>query len=93
MHLAEFGRDVTASDALAIQLLDTAVHAWDAATALGEGYRPPDTVVEQVHALARMIAARGGTPGVFAAPLEETGADAWTDALRLLGRDGSVQGA
>ncbi|WP_425954822.1 TIGR03086 family metal-binding protein [Xylanimonas sp. McL0601] len=90
VHLAELRRDVTAAGALAMQLLDTAVHAWDVATTLGQHYRPSEEVVGLVHDQARMIAARGGTPGVFAAPLDETGADAWADALRLLGRDAAA---
>lgn len=88
VHLAEFDRDVTTDDALGMQLLDTAVHAWDVAVALDETYRPHDTVTAFVLDFARLIAARpGGTPGVFAAALPEAGVDPWSDALRLLGRD------
>jgi hypothetical protein len=87
VHLAEFDADVTADAALGMQLLDTAVHAWDIATSLHGAYRPHATVAAFVLESARRIAARpGGTPGVFAAALPETGTDTWSDALRLLGR-------
>lgn len=87
VHLAEFDVEVTAADALGMQLLDAAVHAWDVATSLDGDYRPAEPVIAVVLGFARMIAARGGSPGVFAAPLPETGDDDWKDALRLLGRD------
>ena len=88
VNLAELGRKVTVAQALRMQLLDSAVHAWDVATALGLPYRPPADTVGLVLGFARQIAARpGGTPGVFAAPRPEAGLDAWADALRLLGRD------
>jgi uncharacterized protein (TIGR03086 family) len=87
VHLAEFDVEVAAAEALGMQLLDAAVHAWDVATSLGNEYRPAEPVVAVVLGFARMIAARGGTPGVFATPLPEAGDDDWRDALRLLGRD------
>ncbi|MFC8801786.1 TIGR03086 family metal-binding protein [Promicromonospora sp. NPDC057138] len=91
VHLAEFDVDVPAADALAMQLLDTVVHAWDVATALGDAYRPNETVTRLVLDYARKIASRpGGSPGVFAGALPETGTDPWSDALRLLGRDAQV---
>lgn len=86
VHLAEFGFRPAVADALGMQLLDAAVHAWDVATALGTGYRPDDAVVGFTLGLARQVAAApGGTPA-FAAPLTEAGDDPWHDALRLLGR-------
>lgn len=92
--LAEFDIQVTPAVALSMQLLDTAVHAWDVATALGDTYRPGDAVTELVLDFARQIASRpGGSPGVFGEPLAETGADPWLDALRLLGRDPRPVGA
>jgi uncharacterized protein (TIGR03086 family) len=87
IHLAEFDRDVTVAVALDMQLLDTAVHAWDVAASLRRSYRPDQTTAAFVLGYARQIAARpGGTPGVFAAALPETGMDPWLDALQLLGR-------
>lgn len=87
VHLAEFDSQVSPALALGMQLLDTVVHAWDVAASLGTTYRPAEASVGFVLDSARQIAARpGGTPGVFAAPLPETGGDPWSDALRLLGR-------
>lgn len=94
VRLAEFDIQVTPAVALSMQLLDTAVHAWDVAAALGDTYRPDDAVTELVLDFARQIASRpGGSPGVFGEPLAETGADPWLDALRLLGRDPRPVGA
>lgn len=94
VHLVEFDIRVSAAEALGMQLLDTAVHAWDVATALGDTYRPVETVARFVLDYSRKIASRpGGSPGVFAGPLPETGADPWSDALRLLGRDAQAVGA
>lgn len=88
VRLAELDLRVPVALALGMQLLDTAVHAWDVATALGATYRPGAAAVSFVLESARVIAARpGGTPGVFAAPVAERGDDAWADALRLLGRE------
>ena len=87
VNLAELGRQVTVAQALRMQLLDSAVHAWDVAAALGLDYRPSAEIAVVLDS-AREIAARpGGTPGVFAAPRPEVGLDPWADALRLLGRD------
>ena len=94
VHLSEFDIEVTPAVALSMQLLDTAVHAWDVAAALGDTYRPDAAVTELVLDFARQIASRpGGSPGVFGEPLAETGADPWLDALRLLGRDPQPVGA
>lgn len=88
VRLAEFDSRVSATLALGMQLLDTAVHAWDVATAVGTTYRPDDATVAFVLDSAGAIAARpGGTPGVFEPPLTATGSDPWLAALRLLGRD------
>ena len=88
VNLAELGRQVTVAQALRMQLLDSAVHAWDVAAALGLSYQPSAETVTLVLGFAREIAVRtGGTPGVFAAPRPEAGLDPWADALRLLGRD------
>lgn len=87
VRLAELDLEVPVAVALSMQLLDSAVHAWDVAAALGEDYRPDDAIARVVHESAQRIAARpGGTPGVFAAPRPVDGADLWSDALRMLGR-------
>ncbi|HJQ05310.1 MAG TPA: TIGR03086 family metal-binding protein [Nocardioides sp.] len=87
VRLAELDVEVPLAIALAMQLVDNAVHAWDVATALGEEYRPDGEVVGVVHASAQVVAGNAeGTPGVFAAPRPTTGTDDWSDALRLLGR-------
>jgi uncharacterized protein (TIGR03086 family) len=86
IRLAEFDLTVPVETALRMQILDTAVHAWDLATALGVPYRPSADIVALVLGFARSIAAL--PPGVktgFAAPLETVG-EPWCDALRLLGR-------
>jgi uncharacterized protein (TIGR03086 family) len=88
VNLAELGRRVTVAQALRMQLLDSAVHAWDVAATLGLAYRPSTEIAGLVLNSAREIAARpGGAPGVFAAPRPEAGLDPWADALRFLGRD------
>jgi uncharacterized protein (TIGR03086 family) len=88
VHLVELDIRVPLAQALGMQLLDTAVHAWDVATALGDSYRPDDAVTGLVLDYARQIGSRpGGAPGVFAEARPETGTDQWSDALRLLGRD------
>lgn len=88
VRLVEFDSQVPAALALGMQLLDTAVHAWDVATAVGTTYRPDDATVAFVLDSAVALAARpGGTPGVFEPPVTATGSDPWLAALRLLGRD------
>lgn len=87
VRLAELDREVDVRTAIGMQLLDSAVHAWDLAVSLGEDYRPADGIVEAVREGAGSIAALpGGAPGVFSSPLTVTNEDPWTDALRLLGR-------
>lgn len=84
VHLVEIG-DVTVAQAQRMQLLDTVVHAWDLATALGLEHRPDDDLVAIVHADARLIA-DVALPQLFAPALAVEGGDQWRDALRLLGR-------
>lgn len=73
------------------QLLDSAVHAWDVARALGRPYRPDDEVVDAVLAVARSVPddERRERPGsAFARSLPPASADdAWVHVLTLLGRD------
>ena len=76
-----------ASQVLVIHLLDTAVHGWDLATALGRAYRPDEAVVKIVAEQARMIGGSGAPNPVFdpARPTDRT--DPWAVALALLGRE------
>lgn len=77
--------------ALGMQLLDTAVHSWDVASALGSSYRPGEQTVASINEFAHRIAARGDTGPAFRPPVGEPadGSDPWEQALRLLGRDPS----
>jgi uncharacterized protein (TIGR03086 family) len=71
--------------------LDTAVHAWDVATARGAHYRPNEDLVDEVYARARQVpAGRIRTlPGAaFGPPLDLQSDDLWRTALALLGRRG-----
>jgi len=85
IRLAGFGQ-LRVATVLGMQLLDTAVHAWDVGSALGESYRPADAVVSDIVASARRIAGRPEGSPAFAGPLEVAGDDEWVTALRLLGR-------
>lgn len=77
--------------AIGFQLLDTVIHAWDVATALGLDYRPDSELVGPVLALARRVPggeARSRPGAAFGAevslPADST--DPWLAALALLGR-------
>lgn len=73
------------------QLLDSAIHAWDLAHALGRNYTPDPPIVASVLAIAEGIpdgANREASDAAFAhaqALLE--GESDWERALRLLGRE------
>jgi uncharacterized protein (TIGR03086 family) len=72
-------------------LLDTTVHAWDLATALGQAYRPDDDLVDATYAAARQVPsgkARTQPGAAFAPPLTGEPDDPWLQALALLGRRG-----
>lgn len=83
--------DVPVRHALTMQVLDTIVHSWDVAAALGQDYRPNDELVEFNHDFATKIA-EADSQGAFAAPVADDGAwqdgpvDQWALSLRLLGR-------
>lgn len=72
------------------QLLDTVVHTWDIATALGAGFRPDDELVAATLEQARkvpqtpVVRERQGAP--FAPVIPSAGTDDWNLALALLGR-------
>jgi uncharacterized protein (TIGR03086 family) len=74
---------------LGAQLLDTVVHTWDVAAALGEPYAPPPDVVDAVLAIAATIPDDDGRerPGAAFAHAVATGEGTWERALGLLGRD------
>ncbi len=70
-------------------LLDTVVHAWDVATALGRDFRPDAELVDATLAQARLIPAGPSArerPGAAFGPVLPAGEDAWQQALALLGR-------
>lgn len=92
VRLIEISTDIvfTARAAISMQLLDTAVHAWDVATSIGTRYRPDDGVVAAVAAAARRVPAgeaRSRPGAAFAAPVPTGTADPWLEALSVLGRD------
>jgi uncharacterized protein (TIGR03086 family) len=70
-------------------LLDTVVHAWDVATALGRTFRPDDELVDATLAQARLIPA-GPTarerPGAAFGPTRPSEEDPWKQTLALVGR-------
>jgi len=71
------------------QLLDTVVHTWDVATALGEAFRPTDELVAAALAQARRVpggSARQRPGAAFAPALPLDGTDDWSHTLALLGR-------
>jgi uncharacterized protein (TIGR03086 family) len=74
---------------LGFHLLDTLVHTWDIATALGEDFRPDAELAEATLALARQVPNGPSrlAPGAAFAPALLLGqGDAWQQALALLGR-------
>lgn len=103
--LAEFaGADVSASvlqveldptnrtpmsRVIGAQLLDSAVHAWDLARALGADYEPAEAVCSRVLAIAERIpdgASREADGAAFRHAVGEEG-EGWRRVLGLLGRD------
>jgi uncharacterized protein (TIGR03086 family) len=89
--LAEISPDMRfpVATVVTFHLLDTVVHAWDVATALGERFRPDDELVTATLSIARRVP--GGPareqPGASFAPQRPVdGRDDWHDALALLGR-------
>jgi uncharacterized protein (TIGR03086 family) len=71
------------------QLLDTVVHTWDVAAALGEAYEPDGDVVEAVRRIAAPIPDddRRDQPGAAFARAVAAGTTPWERTLALLGRD------
>jgi uncharacterized protein (TIGR03086 family) len=79
---------------IGFHLLDTVVHGWDVATALGRDYRPDDELVGTTLQLARLVpdGEPRERPGASFAPSlpEPEGSPEWTRALALLGRSTAV---
>lgn len=82
--------------AVSMQLLDTVIHTWDAASALGRPCRPDHELIDIVSALAKRVP--GGTsrtrPGAAFAPAIATAneGDPWLETLALLGREQKDRG-
>jgi uncharacterized protein (TIGR03086 family) len=73
-----------------IHLIDTVIHNWDVAAAIGETYRPDDEQLTASIGVVRMIP--GGPsreePGAAFGPIVAGHTDdRWTETLALLGRD------
>jgi uncharacterized protein (TIGR03086 family) len=71
------------------QLLDTVVHTWDVATALGRVWRPGPELADAVLAQARQVPAgeaRTARGAAFGPVLTVGDDDPWAQALALLGR-------
>jgi uncharacterized protein (TIGR03086 family) len=89
--LAEFSADVRFPGAAVVgfHLLDTVVHTWDIATALGEQFRPDDELVAATFQQARRVPdgpdrERPGAPFAPSVPAGST--DEWDRTLAMLGR-------
>lgn len=79
---------------IGFHLLDTVVHGWDVATALGRDYRPDDELVGTTLQLARLVPdgeprERPGASFAPSVPVSEQVPD-WSRALALLGRTTAV---
>jgi uncharacterized protein (TIGR03086 family) len=71
------------------QLLDTVVHTWDVATALGRPWRPDATLAAAVLEQARLVPAgdaRTAPGAAFGPVVASIDDDPWSTALALLGR-------
>lgn len=91
VRLAEFGPDARfpVASALSFHLLDTVVHTWDVATAVGLPFRPDADLLAVVAEGARQVstgAAREQKGAAFGPVLTDGGGDPWTATLALLGR-------
>ncbi len=91
VRLVEIARDTTfpAAAAVGMHLLDTVVHSWDVATALGERYRPEQVLIDLVADGSLQVPAgdaRTRPDAAFAPSIEATSTDPWTVSLARLGR-------
>lgn len=74
---------------VAFQLLDTVMHTWDLAAALGADFVPDPELASTMLPLARLIPqgeARLGPDAAFAPVVTSAAPDDWTRALALTGR-------
>ncbi len=83
----EFGRaPIPVGRIVGAQLLDTVVHTWDIAQAVGAQYVPPPDLLAATAALAAAVPDQAFGPGrAFATRQPPTGAT-WPDTLALVGR-------
>jgi uncharacterized protein (TIGR03086 family) len=82
-------RSFPAGTAVALQLLDTVIHTWDVATALGSEFVPDPELAATTLALARLVPqgeTRLGPDAAFAPVVSAAADDDWTRALALTGR-------
>jgi uncharacterized protein (TIGR03086 family) len=91
VSLVEFGPDARfpVASALGFHLLDTVVHTWDVATALGLPFRPDDDLLAAVADGARQVptgAVRERPGAAFGPVLAVADNDPWTATLAVLGR-------
>ncbi len=91
VRLVEIAPDATfhAAAAVGMHLLDTVIHTWDLATALGESYRPGQDLLDLVVAGSLRVPggeARTGPDAAFACSIPALTTDPWTIALARLGR-------
>ena len=92
VRLAEIRRDnrFPVSVVIGFQLLDTVIHTWDIASALGEPFRPDEDLVEatleQARRVPQVASVREGPGASFAPVVPYEAADGWVEALALLGR-------
>lgn len=91
VRLVEIAPDATflAAAAVGMHLLDTVIHTWDLATAIGESYRPDQDLLDLVVASSLRVPdgeARTGPDAAFACSIKASTTDPWTTALARLGR-------
>lgn len=91
VRLVEIAPDATFPTAAAVgmHLLDTVIHTWDVATAIGESYRPDQDLLDLVVAGSLRVPdgeARTGPDAAFASSIPASTTDPWTTALARLGR-------
>lgn len=84
------GHPFPVEQAIGFQLVDTLIHAWDVAAAVGAPLTCPDDLAELLLRISRQVPAtpESRRPGrAFAPVVDTTAASAFEQALALLGRD------